>query len=592
MNQYYQYKHKELWEKQAWEKRLSPMLPLTRWIQMKNLELNRIPARPENERRTSGIFDTKAHALSYPEVLDSWERRGLHYHCTSMRLPWIAMIPTDHMGVRGYRGELDTILVLVNAELSDPNWCMYTLEKYQTYLEEAAKGKFAVLFVASDTLDNTDQYISITQEAIILFHLNYNRLFLDVSTVYQDGTNLKGVPGFSYPGENGVALSDPDVAVRRIGGIPVLDISGRWTHKNSLLQRLITTPRNSNLGYDQDTLINSEIGKELAEAIWYEYAFDDAEDPNLLKEWEARGIKCEFHEKNGEQWITFAPLSAYDTPEKKLACMCIMHEVNRFDPHQAVTAFSYYYEYLNIAAQGECILLFFALESLDDNDLLHEILEDASTIYPIDRSRVYITGHSHNGRFAAEYMRRHQMDIAALATLGNEPGQLSPKVTSGFFVVTDEQIAIQASVDTPTINISGFNERNSMFPLHSDAPLVRPGQWVALDTFEKRAVSWQRRLRSAGCPEKTTKEIAATKNSSDYVERLLGIPADKTDVYFQGGSENYIADIKNVDGKFHLRIVALGNMPHTVTPTMIELSWSFLRRFARDQKTGECIELY
>jgi poly(3-hydroxybutyrate) depolymerase len=59
--------------------------------------------------------------------------------------------------------------------------------------------------------------------------------------------------------------------------------------------------------------------------------------------------------------------------------------------------------------------------------LLHEILEDAEKGYPLDRSRVYATGHSHNGRFAAEYMRRHQRDIAALATLGNEPGQLSPK---------------------------------------------------------------------------------------------------------------------------------------------------------------------
>jgi hypothetical protein len=86
-------------------------------------------------------------------------------------------------------------------------------------------------------------------------------------------------------------------------------------------------------------------------------------------------------------------------------------------------------------------------------------------------------------------------------------------------------------------------------------------------------------------------EIAATKNSTDYVERLLGIPADKTEVLFLEGSENCIADIKNVDGKYHLRILALGNMPHTVTPAMSDLSWSFVRHFARYQETGACIEL-
>lgn len=587
MNKYYQYKHKELWDEHIWDKRLSPIIPLARWIQVKNRELNRIPGRPKDERRTTGIFDPKSNALSDPEILDGWERRGLHYHCTSMNLPWIAMTPTGHMGVKGYRDEMDTILVLVNAELADPNWCMYTLEKYQTYLEQAAQHKFALIFLASDTIDASDHYISIVQEAVTLFHLNYNRMFLDVSTIYQAGTDLKSIPGFKYPGE-----ANPDAVVRRIAGISALDIAGKWTNKNSLYDHLIIhSTGSSNLAFDKDALIHSQVGKDLAEAIYYEYAFDDAEDPRLLQEWEARGIRCEFHDKNGEQWITLAPLSAYDAPAKKLPCMCIMHEVNRFDPHQAITAFSYYYEFLNIAAQGECILLFFALESLNDNDLLHDILDDASQLYPIDRRRVYITGHSHNGRFAAEYMRRHQIEIAAVATLGNEPGQLSPEVTGGFFVVTDEQIAKQASVDTPLINISGFNERNSMFPLHSDAPFVRPGQWVALNTFEKRAVSWQRRLKSARCPAKTIEEIAATKNSSNSVERLLGIPADKTEVLFKDGSENYIADIKNGDGKFHLRIVALGNMPHTVTSTMIELAWSFLRRFARDQKTGECIEL-
>jgi hypothetical protein len=189
-------------------------------------------------------------------------------------------------------------------------------------------------------------------------------------------------------------------------------------------------------------------------------------------------------------------------------------------------------------------------------------------------------------------MRRHQREIAAIATLGNEPGQLAPKYTSGFFQVSDEQLAIQAAVDTPLINISGFNERNSQFPLNIDAPDVRPGQWVAMDTFEKRAESWQRRLISARCPMRTVEEIAATRNSPELAERNIGVPADRSEVLTLDKSENYIVDIRNQEGKYHLRMVALGNMPHTVTPTMVNLSWSFMRRFARDQETGACIELW
>lgn len=581
MKSHYNYAYRELWEDSAWEKGMSPIIPLANWIGEQNLKRNRVPAKPVQERRTEGSYDAKACALTYPEVVEYWEAKGLHYHCTSMTLPWIAMIPLSHFGKEGYTDPMDTIMVLVNADQADTSYGMYTLERYSALLEEAAKTKTAVLFVISDAFDDVNQYISITQEAVILFHLNYQRLYLDISTVRQAGLTLSDIPDFTLVKET----------TRELCNTSVLDISNRWTNNDSLIHKLIMKAGAGNTAYDRTTLLNSEVGKKLADAMYLEYAYTNAEDPKLLQHWEDMGVRCEFHEKKGEQWITFAPLSSYEKDAKALPCMCIFHEVNRFDPHQAITAFSFFHEFINIAAQGECILLFFALESLDDNDLLHEILKDARKLYPIDSSRIYVTGHSHNGRFAAEYMRRHQQEIAALATLGNEPGQLSPEVTSGFFQISDEKLDLQASVDTPTINLSGFNERNSMFPLHSDAPFVPVGQWVALNTFEKRSNSWQRRLRSSRCPAKTIEEIAATKQSPDYVTRLLGIPADKTEVLRLDGSENYIADMKNKEGNYHLRIVALGNMPHTVTPAMIKLAWSYLRTFARDQETGKCIEL-
>ena len=592
MNHCYRYPYKELWEEHAWDTRRSQLVPLAGWIGHENLAHHRIPAKPTAERRTEGRFDPKANALTYPEVAEHWENCGLHYHCTSMgRNGWVAMVPTCHIGKQGYHDKMDTVIVLVNADMTDPNWCMYLLENFDGYLREAAKEKFALVFIVSNQFDDENEYISIMQEAIVIFHLNYDRFYLDVSSVLKAGKKLSEIEGFSYTAPDCAAPVDPDGAVRLLGGIPVIDIARRWQNKDSLAFKLIRGTGYSNAAYNYDQLINSAVGKKLAATMALEYEYDDAEDPRLLEYWDKMGLKCEFHDKNGEQWVTFVPKQALENPEARLPCVCIMQEVNRFDPHQAVTGFACFYDYQQIAAQGECMLLYFALESLDDNDLLHEILKDAEKLYPLDRSRIYITGHSHNGRFSAEYMRRHQMEIAAIATLGNEPGQLSPEVTSGFFAVTDQQLDIQAAVDTPLINISGFNERNSQFPLNMDAPHVRPGQWVALNTFEKRAASWQRRLRSARCPMRTVEEIAATRYSKDLAERNIGVPADRTEVLTLDGSENYIVDIKNQEGKYHLRMVALGNMPHVVTPAMIQLSWSFLRRFARNQETGEIIEL-
>lgn len=591
MNKYYDYPRKELWGDHAWDHRRSQLVPLTAWIGHENLAHHRIEAVPEDQRRTEGRFDPKANALTYPETVAQWAEKGLRYHCTSMGYDgWVAMIPQEHLGRQGYDDKMDTVIVLVNADMTDPNWYDVT-ERYRSYLDAAAQSRFALLFIVSNQFDDENEYISIIQEAIVIFHLNYERFYLDVSTVLHSGTALEEVEGFRYTCRDGSTPLNADASVMRKGPISVLDISGRWQNKDSLIYKLIRGTGYSNTAYNYNQLVDSAIGKKLATAMALEYDYDDAEDPRLLEHWDKMGLTCEFHDKNGEQWVTFLPKQALEHPQKKLPCICIFQEVNRFDPHQAVTGFAYFNEYQEIAAQGECMLLYFVLEALDDNDLLHEILKDAERMYPLDRSRIYITGHSHDGRFAAEYMRRHQPEIAAIATLGNEPGQLSPKVTGGFFVVTDEQLDLQASCDTPLINISGFNERNSQFPLNIDAPHVRPGQWVALNTFEKRAESWQRRLRSARCPMRTVEEIAATRYSTDLAERNIGIPADRTELLTLDGSENYIADVKNVDGKYHLRMVALGNMPHTVTPAMIQLSWSFLRRFARNLETGEIIEL-
>lgn len=596
MNRYYNYPNKELWNEGAWEHRMSQLVPLAQEIDRLNLEQNRIYGKPESERRTDGIFDPKANSLTYPEVKDAWADKGLYYYCASMATSaWVAMIPNEQIGRKGYDADMDTVIVLVNADLTDPNWCMYILEKYDAYVQAAAKEKFAILFIATSIRDKVNQYISIIQEAIVLFHLNYQRFFLDVSAIYRAGMTLRNVEGFAYFHEDGMKAESVDDVLLKYSSIeiPVVNASGRWQNRDSLTYKLVHSVSFGNAVYNKEELIHGEIGRKLAEGMALEMNYDDAEDPALLAYWENMGLRCDFHEKNGEQWIMFTPKQAFEEPDKKLPVVCLFQEVNRFDPHQAITGFSYCYEYHKIAAQGDCQLLYFVLESMDDNDLLHEILDDAEKWYPMmDRSRVYLTGHSHDGRFTAEYVRRHPFDIAGMATLGNEPGLIPPQYTSGIFLVSDEQIARQAKYDTPTINISGYLERNSQFPLNSDAPNVRPGQWVALDTFEKRAESWQRRLLSARCPMKTAEEIRATKDSDDYVERMLGIPADKTEVLYMDGSENYIADIKNVDGKYHLRIVGLGSMTHTITPMMIDLSWSFLRRFARDRETGACIELY
>ena len=71
--------------------------------------------------------------------------------------------------------------------------------------------------------------------------------------------------------------------------------------------------------------------------------------------------------------------------------------------------------------------------------------------------------------------------------------------------------------------------------------------------------------------------------------RLYGLPNDGASLQVIDGVEHYIIDVKNIDGRKHLRIVGVDNMVHTVEPTMPIVAWDFMRRFARDQRTGKVI---
>lgn len=108
---------------------------------------------------------------------------------------------------------------------------------------------------------------------------------------------------------------------------------------------------------------------------------------------------------------------------------------------------------------------------------------------------------------------------------------------------------------------------------------------------EDRVASWKLRLYAMRCPIPADEEIFAAGHNN-IIERELGVPVDHSDYLYAEGSECYIGDILNMDGKAHFRMVAMENVPHTTVRMMHIFSWSYLRRFARDLENGNVIELY
>lgn len=343
--------------------------------------------------------------------------------------------------------------------------------------------------------------------------------------------------------------------------------------------------------YDLEKLKSTKTGRAMTEAAQLEVQYNDVSDPGLKEYWDAMGLEYTVHETQGEGWLSFVPKSARESGKKYPAMLCFRLAAGKW----GVFAQCFYYHLIEIAAQDEMIVLIFSTEDAEKNELYCDILAEAKELYPIDPTRVYLTGHSHYGEFALHFMCNHHDIIAGVAQQGDRPGLPIRNDGLPYGINSQEKLDLMHSFDMPLIDVAGWAEMNQLFPVNTDAPnryeLTPMGIRSNPPVKEDRIKAWQNRLYASRCRVATVEEIEAAANGT-RAEQMLGIPTSHSETMFIDGLEVYIGDVENEDGNLHLRVAAVENLSHTTCRAMQVLSWSFLRRFARNLETGEVIELF
>lgn len=578
MNSYYSYDTAYLWDPAQWKDRYCSMYPLFKHIEYLNREKYAIPkGSGPYKGRTDGKYFPKTWSVTYPETVKMMEALGLQFQCLEMgHLCWITITPETVVKKCGSSPRV--IVVQQSVDYSDHNWAMNVLDKYSDYQVKAAREGLAVIFSCAETPDKDNLLSSLIQEYGTRFSVSLEHLYLDVSNLLDDGQKLKNVPGFLYRDKYGNEL-DPDEAVEDIAGIPVLEMTGRWQNRVSNLWGTAMATRSVHKSYDLEKLKHTICGKRMTQEMVLEHEYDDAEQPELLAYWNSIGLNYHSHLKNGQRWIFIAPDCTAEQSVKDLPTMVIFREVSHNNGYLPLIALAGFYDYIDLAAQGDMNILLFVLEDPDSNDLLVEILQEAGEIYGVDPQRVYVTGHSHNAMYCYEFAARHPQMIAGVATEGSMHSLIDPQ-KGGMMNLSDRSIEALSQVDMPVLNCNGAAENH--FLIHE----------LGSPAYEQAVEGYQRRLKASRCPEKTLEEIRAAHDSASYAVRRLGVPADEAEVKFIDGVECYVGHVFNREGKERLRLVTIDNLPHITNPMFPMMSWSFLRRFARNNGTGELIELY
>lgn len=317
--------------------------------------------------------------------------------------------------------------------------------------------------------------------------------------------------------------------------------------------------------------------------------FHGEDTPMSWTEYEAKtGYHWEDPERRGPQnnfkkWNSFVPVSAF-RPEnrgRKYPAVVVLH--GGFNPIGIIDGWGFVQE----AAKREWIVI---IPSLELDDILEEILEQAKRLYPVDETRVYATGFSYGGWASNRLGNQRPALFAAVGPCGapmdnafqaGDPADREP--LPPFDGVPR---ALEMGIQMPIINVYGQCDGNR-FPFYDFH-----GKKFGLASMETPADlldgvnCW---ARVNGAPEVRLADVMALKGKSGVsdAEREVGLPLapDCRRTYTADGVRFHQADLKSADGVVRVRILAEMNIPHWPTPELARQVFAFFSHFSRDPVT-------
>lgn len=570
MNKYYSYPNMELWNPECWTERDAEIVPILTRLFERQLKLPFAGfAHPVDE---GWSYNFKTNAVTDPKLTQHWADKGYRYFLGNPGgKKWIGLIPESVINHREVSPKIYFRFAHVNGD--NKYWAQDAMREYEAFNEAATNDGALVMYYCTKCygtgIGTPLNPVVLVQEAALNFHFDLGDVHMDVSLLCEGG---------KAPVLDGYEIEEAY-------GCQFINITDKWQDKiRGSIELASPAPQmgpKSFQTFDYELYRHSASGRLVARNMGFEYQYSSVDDPAMLAYFDGMGLRLEKHMSLGEQWLSMVPKCCYDEPEKKVPVVLIMTECTKFTDSEPLKSVMHFHEYLDIAAHGETMLLYFSMEDADSCELWGDILEDAKKIYPIDTTRVYMTGHSHNGHFSRDFAIRHPDLITAIATLGNSQGLEPPEYSMDAVKVTDDQVERLSHFDVPCVNITGTIESERMI-------MAEPGT----KEFQQNVYSYQRRLKAFHCPSKTAEEYYEARNSEDPVTRVLRLPVDRTDLVYFEGLNCYVGDVRNNEGKYHLRFIYIDNLTHAMSQLMPWLSWNFLRRFRRDPETGRIIELY
>lgn len=336
----------------------------------------------------------------------------------------------------------------------------------------------------------------------------------------------------------------------------------------------------------------------------------DEHSPESLDYWKQKGMIKEFHgedapmdweeyeKKTGnhydvkkafpqnlwKKWTSFLPVSATfpENKNRKYPLLVVLHGAG----NTVYTVDGWGFE--TTAAQREWIMI---VPSIEMAEVVFPIIEEAKKRYPVDESRIYLTGFSYGSVYTNILGLKRPELFAAVAPCGGFltdgkfipygkralPEGPEPRFEEPMFIYDGDQ-SEAGKYKLPAISIIGSHDRKR-WPL---------GKSAERETLLSDLNFWARINDAEEFSEEALDNIP---EDAPEAAKLIGLPLEQEDAHIKwsDGLQYAIGDVRSRDGVVRIRLVDEENVPHWPTPELSRLVCDFFAHFARDPQTKESI---
>jgi poly(3-hydroxybutyrate) depolymerase len=329
---------------------------------------------------------------------------------------------------------------------------------------------------------------------------------------------------------------------------------------------------------DVETWKTTVAAQETVENKSTSFLYKNEMDPAVLAYWEAWGLKKEMHDANEPalKWASYTPLKALEAGNtavypvvfdfvgaERLIFYAESHGVARYG---AKAGYITICPSNPVAMKANAPDQMGAYKDLTPGQQIVRILDALEAAgYPIDRSRVYVTGMSMGG--VATLLSGLEIPnlIAAVAPHSGLMGLNADE--GGEFVTPASAYTKAMDYQMPMMAWAGDHDM-SMLPLSTAGAIKGLDLWLQVND----------------CPTQLdpAATLAAQATSTDAAVKALGVTGDKMWTETIDGVVHYGAEFNRSDGVKMVEIVCVTNLPHMASSAYARMAWEFMSRFSRD----------